>query len=69
MEFTREYNSEKKVTAYTLTISEKDMAKAEFNGFDRLMLNDIADDPEASISDNLLGLEILARRIEEGQKT
>lgn len=49
---------------YTLTISGGDLARVKLSGYDRRVLAD-CNGAEATISDRLLGLELLARRIEE----
>ena len=48
---------------YTLTIPSRDMVQVKLYPHDRLLLNEI--EKSNKISDKLLGLEMLCRRIEE----
>jgi hypothetical protein len=50
---------------YTLTITHSDMSKANITHLDRVLFEDCNKD-DSTISDKLLALETLARRIEEG---
>lgn len=66
MELHREHNQETRTTTFTLVISEKELDEAMFQNFDLHLFDEITADEEATISDNLLALELVARRIEEG---
>ena len=51
---------------YTLTISGLDFVRmGRLSRFDQMLLDD-CNGPDATISDQLLALELIARRIEEG---
>lgn len=53
-------------TKYVLEIDSIDLVKANFDKFDLLLLRD-CESKDAKISDHLLALEMICRRIEEGQ--
>ena len=54
----------KKQTVYALNISEAEFVRAYYDSFDRLLIDEceISD----KVSDKLLALEVVARRIESG---
>lgn len=52
---------------YTLVIDDTDWCLAHFDGFDLAVLRDCEKD-DATIADKLLGLELVARRIQEGKE-
>jgi hypothetical protein len=51
-----------------IRLSKVDMASAKYDNFDKALFEDIDSDPEATISDRLLGLETMVRRIEQSAK-
>ena len=52
-------------TTYTLTITYSDTGKAKISSYDQILF-DNCNREKATISDRLLALELLVRRIEEG---
>jgi hypothetical protein len=52
-------------TTYTLKITHSDMEKARIKPYDQVLFDD-CNGEDATISDKLLALETLARRVEEG---
>lgn len=52
------------VRTFTLTLSDAALRRAKLTPFDRKLLAE-CDGPDATVSDKLLGLETLVRRIEE----
>ena len=49
-----------------LVITQADYDRMRLDPGDRMILDD-CDGPDATISDRLLGLELIARRVEEGR--
>lgn len=64
MKFEQRRDTDADVIEYKLTITGGDMAAVELLGFDKLLLREC--ETSGKISDKLLALETLARRIEEG---
>jgi len=60
-------NIEKLVTTYTIEITHADMMNALITHTDMILFED-CESEDATISDKLLALETLARRIEEGSR-
>jgi len=52
---------------YVLRITRAEIETARLDNLDKFVLHDCEAD-DATISDTLLGLELLARRIEEGHR-
>jgi hypothetical protein len=50
---------------YTLTIDQGELQAVRFYPFDRALLEDVRTSGDVSIADQLLALEMVARRIEE----
>ena len=63
MRITKTHSSKRMVTRYVLEIPDADLLNAHFDKFDRWLL---AECDEGSVADILLGLETIARKIEEG---
>lgn len=63
LEWTEDIVSGAKVI--TLTIAKEDMFLVKLDNFDKALLNEINTDKNSKISDKLLGIETLVRRIEE----
>ena len=56
-------------TIYRLTISRLDMAHVKFDKFDRKLIEECsAEKDDATISDQLLALEMITRRVEQSSK-
>ena len=50
---------------YTLTVSAAEMRSTKFSNFDKLLFADVQTSKDTTIADQLLALEVVARRIEE----
>ena len=67
MRLKKTQDHDKGEVCYFLTISTIEIADTKFDEFDRALLNDTINNKKSSISDILLGLEMLTRRISEQQ--